>query len=237
MGNTVTYENGTIRISTQAINGTAPQINTEFVQNRLSQDEFVHFWDRLKREVGGSIAFTKIAIVLIIVIAIGFVIFQTSVRYFNPVVLIFYCISIISLSVGLVINTLAMRKKITAFVAKENNEIWGAKGLYWQFVRYGKREFLELRLAPSAFFGYQPPSQFPQPQFQGGMPNNYPQYQGNFYPQGQPGNYEKPILCFNFSSIYLHLVNFEQPQYQPNYGKQPQQYQGYQQGIQHPQYA
>ena len=125
MGNTVTYENGTIRISTQAINGTAPQINTEFVQNRLSQDEFVHFWDRLKREVGGSIAFTKIAIVLIIVIAIGFVIFQTSVRYFNPVVLIFYCISIISLSVGLVINTLAMRKKITAFVAKENNEIWG----------------------------------------------------------------------------------------------------------------
>ena len=196
MGNTVTYDNGAIKIPLNKINGTAPQINTEFVQNRLSQDEFVLFWDRMKREIGCNLAFVKIATVLIIVSAIAYIFFMTSVRYYSPGVFVLYIVSILSLSIGLIFNAVAMKKKITGFIAKENNEIWGAKGLYWQIVGFGNTSYVELRISPSAFIGYQPPSQFPQPQFQGGMPNNYPQYQGNFYPQDQPGNYEKSRSLF-----------------------------------------
>lgn len=199
MGNTVSHSNGGIKIHMRHVSGDPPLINPEYVQNRLSEDEFKQFWDRLKQQVRCYYIFNYVLIAIMLLSIISFLVYRLTVRYFDMSALIAYVASIITAAILSIVNAVMIRKKYLAFVAKENSEYWAAKGLYWQFLGFGKNSYLELKIAPAAMSGYQPPVQYPQAYFQGGMPDNYSQQQGDYYSQQQgdyyaqtqPGNYKK----------------------------------------------
>ena len=170
------------------LNGNAPKINAGCLQNRLSQADFTQFWSRMKATIGCNLNFDVILVVLLLLVVLGFAVLEVVIRYISIPVLIAYFVWFFILLISMIVNTVMKRKKLRTFIAKENSEIWNARGLYLQIVRVGKTSHLEFRLAPSAG-AYQPPNQLQQPYVHGGMQDAHMQSQGNFYPQNQPGNY------------------------------------------------
>ena len=187
MNTIITYENGGIRIHMGKLNGNAPKINAGCLQNRLSQADFMQFWSRIKATIECNLKIDVILAVLLWLMVLGLGILKI-VRYISIPVLIAYFVWFFILLISVIVNTVMKRKKLRTFIAKENSEIWNARGLYLQIVRVGKTSHLEFRLAPSAG-AYQPPNQLQQLYVHGGMQDAYMQSQANFYTQNQPGNY------------------------------------------------
>ena len=204
MSGEITYDNGGIRIPAGKLHGELPNIETAFLQNRLSPDDFRHFWNRMKISMGNNLVCTKILVYLFLILIVAFAMFELMSRIIYLPVFIGYFVSFTILLIIFIINSAMMRKKLIIFIAQENSKFWSAKGLHLQLVGIGRRSYLEFRVAPSAVNGYQPPVQYPQPYFQGGMPDNYMQQQGDYYyAPDQQSNSAKPI-----SLLYFHISSF-----------------------------
>ena len=236
MSNKVSYENGGIRIPMGAFPSIAPQINTQYVENRLSQDELQHFWVRLQQEIGCNFTCNRIWLVMYIVEGFLTLLFLWMLRPYPIPSAATYSIIIILTATTMfgMMNIAMLVNKMKAFLEKENNEYWETKGLHWKFGGSGINLYVEVKITHSAVEAYQPPVQFSQSHSEEGLPDSNSQFQADFYAKDQLGDCQFHFLIL----INLDLVSYGQQQYgQQQYGQQPQQYQGIQAGIQHPQYV
>lgn len=194
----VKFQQGEIIIPLNCLGGPAPDIDPSAVQNRLSQEDFMNCWERIKAHVACNLIIHKFWFVMLLLFVFGFFgyCFATRESLQGGIALVFVGGMIGSVILFLV-NFCQMRKKLIQLFERENNEIWNSRGLCWKYVvhtvrrsggKHANEFFLKLKVLDSAM-DYSAPGQF-----QGTIPNPYTQQQVNYSPQMELRKYSYYFL-------------------------------------------